>query len=79
MVSQDYLIGGVTESKPFQPTTMEEATFVKSHIAALGALPTTYPNDFQAAPEDFPRKVPIFPVSRLVRIIYNVNEQALVY
>lgn len=65
--------------KPFQPTTMEEATFVKSHIAALGALPTTYSNDFQAAPEDFPRKVPVFPVSRSVRIIiHNVNEQALV-
>ncbi|KDN46010.1 hypothetical protein RSAG8_04517, partial [Rhizoctonia solani AG-8 WAC10335] len=41
---------------------MEEATFVKSHVAALSTLPTTYPNTFEPAAEDFPRKLPVFPI-----------------
>ncbi|KAG8737108.1 hypothetical protein FRC10_008575 [Ceratobasidium sp. 414] len=43
---------------------MEEATFVKTHLAALGALPTTYPNDFQPAPEDLVR-TRVFPIEIL--------------
>lgn len=42
---------------------MEEATFVKSHIAALSTLPTTYSNTYEPASEDFVRKLPIVPVS----------------
>ncbi|KAF8761685.1 OPT oligopeptide transporter protein [Rhizoctonia solani] len=41
---------------------MEEATFVKSHVAALSGLPTTYPNTFEPAPEDFSRKLPVVPI-----------------
>ncbi|KAH7344436.1 hypothetical protein B0J17DRAFT_635420 [Rhizoctonia solani] len=44
---------------------MEEATFVKSHVAALSALPTTYPNTFEPAAEDFARKVPVIPIEIL--------------
>ncbi|KAG8754048.1 hypothetical protein FRC12_011332 [Ceratobasidium sp. 428] len=43
---------------------MEEATFVKTHLAALGALPTTYPNDYQPAPEDLTR-TRVFPIEIL--------------
>jgi hypothetical protein len=50
---------------------MEEATFVQTHVAALSSLPTTFPNDFKPAPEDFPRKLPIFEVSRIVRVYYG--------
>ncbi|KAG9127205.1 hypothetical protein FRC07_000250 [Ceratobasidium sp. 392] len=43
---------------------MEEATFVKTHLAALSTLPTTYPNDFQPAPEDLVR-TRVFPIEIL--------------
>ncbi|QRV76782.1 ubiquitin family protein [Ceratobasidium sp. AG-Ba] len=43
---------------------MEEATFVKTHIAALSTLPTTYANDFQPAPEDLVR-TRVFPIEIL--------------
>jgi hypothetical protein len=49
---------------------MEEATFVKSHVAALSALPTTYSNTFEPAPEDFPRKLPVIPVSTTHIVCY---------
>ncbi|KAI1794315.1 ubiquitin-domain-containing protein [Ganoderma leucocontextum] len=39
-----------------------ELAFIKSFVNALGAQPVVYPNDYQQAPENELRKVPVLPI-----------------
>ena len=44
-----------------------ELAFVKSFVNALGTQPVVYSNDYQQAPENELRKVPVLPVSAYPR------------
>ena len=44
-----------------------ELAFVKNFVNALGTQPVVYPNDYQQAPENELRKVPVLPVSAYPR------------
>jgi len=39
-----------------------EATFLKNFVGVIGNQPVSYPDDFQAPPEQSLRKIPVVPV-----------------
>ena len=41
----------------------EELAFFKGHSSALASIPISFPDDYQPALADIPKKVQVFPVS----------------